>query len=90
MSKIGLFFEALNWKTIWFNFKYLPWKNAVKFPIIVSRHTRIRSLKGTLLIDALITPAMVKIGFDGVGIFDNKRSRSIWQNNGCVIIKGKL
>lgn len=89
MSKIGNLFEALNWKTVRFNFKYLPWKQAIKFPIVVSRYTRIRSLKGTLLIDALITPAMIKIGFDGAGIFNNKRSRSIWQNDGDIVFKGK-
>lgn len=89
MSKIGFFVEAVNWKTIWFNFKYLPWKQAIQFPIVVSRFTRIRSLQGTLLIDALVSPAMIKIGFDGVGIFDNKRSRSIWQNDGKVLFKGK-
>lgn len=89
MSKIADALECLNWKTLRFNFKYLPFRQAIKFPIVVSRHCRVRRLGGTVRIDSDIHTAMIHIGFDSVGIFDNKRSRSIWENSGTVIFKGR-
>ena len=32
---------------------------------------------------------MIRIGWDSVGIFDNKRSRSIWQVAGKVVFNGR-
>lgn len=78
-------------KSIYFCFKYLPFKTAVKLPILLSRHVYLYSMKGKIKIEsAQIKMGMIRIGYGGVGIFDRKYSRTIWQNNGgMVIFKGK-
>lgn len=63
-------------KTLRFNLKYFDFKTALKCPVWVSRHVRFRSLKGNVIVDNASTGA-VRLGFDTVGIFDNKRDRSI-------------
>lgn len=86
------------WKTLWdiccfntlyFNFKYLPFHLAIRLPIWVSRRVRIRKGKGEIIINGNVYTGMIRIGLDSVGIFDNKKSRSIWQVYGKVIFNGK-
>lgn len=81
--------DVLNLRTVYFNFKYLPFLQAVKFPILVSRRCRLRTVKGAIKIDAPIKFGMISIGRDSVGIFDNKKSRTIWNVAGTVIFEGK-
>lgn len=88
LSKLRSLFDICNVKTLYFNFKYLPFKQAVRFPIWVSRRMRIRKCQGTLRIAVPVKPGMIRLGMDCVGIFDNIRSRSIWQVQGDVIFKG--
>lgn len=76
-------------KTIRFNFGYLPFCHAVKIPIIVSRHLRIRRAGGCVVLPEKVSPGMIRLGFDSCGIFDNKRSRSIWEVAGKVVFNGK-
>lgn len=92
MKKINKIMDCLLGlpKSIYFCFKYLPFKMAVKLPILLSKNVYLFSVKGKVKIEAdIIKTGMVKIGFGEVGIFDKKYSRTIWQNNGLVIFKGK-
>lgn len=77
--------------TLRLNFYYYPIKLALQFPIIASRHLRIRSLRGKIT-HLRPTTASVILGFDTIGIFDNKKSRSIWQvsQDAEIIIKDKM
>lgn len=77
-------------KTIYFNFKYLPFKQAINLPILVSHRVAFKSLKGSIVIDNAQDKnfGVVKIGFGYVGIFDGNRSRSVWECNGKVIFRG--
>lgn len=88
LPRLCSLFDICNVKTLYFNFKYLPFRQAVRFPIWVSRRMRIRKSKGTLSIAAPIKCGMIRLGMDCVGIFDNIRSRSIWQVQGDIIFKG--
>lgn len=76
-------------KTIRVNFTQLPPPQALRFPILISRHTYLRSLKGKISIVGGISRAMIRIGFDTVGIFDYKKSRSILEIDGELIFKGR-
>lgn len=78
-------------KTLSVNFKCLPLKQAIKLPIIVSNHTYLRSLKGRITIDAPIKTGMILWGIGDVGIFDQKRSRSIIELgvDGKIVFNGK-
>lgn len=88
-AKIKLLRELSFWKTLRINFKYLPPLQALKLPILVSKHTRIRDMRGKLKIQSPIGTGMIRVGMDAVGIFDNKRSRAIWEIRGNIIFKGR-
>ena len=47
--------------TIHFNFKMLPFKKAIKLPIIFKRKTRFNNLKGQLIINGEISRGMIII-----------------------------
>ncbi|MEG2917983.1 MAG: hypothetical protein RR891_03730 [Clostridium sp.] len=77
-------------KTIFFNFKYLPFKQAIKFPVLISHRVWLMKTKGKITIETMdIKPAMIKIGFGEIGIFDAMRARSVWNVGGLIEFKGK-
>lgn len=75
--------------SIFFNFWYLPFNQAIKFPIIISYRMNLLNISGKVLIECQIKTAMIKIGFNEVAIFNWKYSRPIWENSGTIIFKGK-
>ncbi|GAB6676572.1 acyltransferase [Bacillus cereus] len=87
VRKLLLFILAIP-KTIYFNFSYFTLKEAIKFPILISHRVYLMSVKGKIILDTPIKPGMIRIGFGEVGIFDQHRSRSIWQVFGTVIFTG--
>ena len=89
MGRLSEILDVLNFKTLYFNFKYLPFRRAVRFPILISRHCRVRKAGGTAEILAPVHFGMIRFGMDGVGIFDNRRSRSIWQVEGKLVFEGR-
>lgn len=65
-------------KTLFFNFYYLPTRQALKFPIIVSHRTKFLGLGGKITIPENAKTAKIKLGFGIVQISDYKYSRFIW------------
>lgn len=89
LSKILLYLLSIP-KTVWFNFKYLKPKDALKFPFLVSKNVYLMDLRGSVNIEVDdLSFGMIKIGFGQVGIFDQNKSRSIWQVRGLVTFNGK-
>lgn len=78
----------INFKTIKFNFHYLPFKEAVKFPFYVSKYAHLRELKGSVIIDKKIKTFQIRLGVSDVGIFEEKDDRFIWQVSGKVVFRG--
>jgi acetyltransferase-like isoleucine patch superfamily enzyme len=77
-------------KTLRFNFHYLKFRDAIKLPVIVSRHVLINSLKGEVRIEGEVQPGRIRIGFQSVPVFDRFRSRTVWNiGGGAVIFKGR-
>lgn len=76
-------------KTIYFNFKYLKIRDAIKLPILVSSRVFMQNMNGKVIIDSHIKPGMIKIGFGKTGLFDYKKDRCIWSNEGTIVFKGK-
>lgn len=84
LLKISLF------KTLRFNFHYLRFREAVKLPVLISRHVLINSLKGRLIIRGPLRTGLVLIGFGSVPVFDRYKSRSVWNvGGGTVIFEGR-
>lgn len=77
-------------KTIYVNFKFLKFRDAVKFPILISHRTWLSELKGTIIINAPIRTGMIKIGLGDVRIFDRHKQRSIIQirEGGNIVFNG--
>jgi acetyltransferase-like isoleucine patch superfamily enzyme len=78
----------LNFKTIYFNFHYLPFDKAVRFPVLVSRNTKLRRVKGTIEITDPVRTGMIRIGTEEIGIYDRRHHRPVWENSGKVIFRG--
>lgn len=77
-------------KTLRMNFYYLPFREAIKIPIIVSRKVKIRLLKGAVNFNCRIETGLVKIGFDTLGTIDYKHNRAIWENDGTITFNGPV
>ena len=60
----------------------------MKLPFRISRHCSLVNLKGDIVIESELKPGMIQIGYGDVGVFDNKRERSVWNVRGKIIFKG--
>lgn len=70
-------------KTLLFNLRYFPIKEAIRLPVFVSHRVWLKELSGTVKISNVQTGAIL-IGFGDV-MFE---SRTIWQVSGTVEFKG--
>lgn len=76
-------------KSLYFNLKYFPLRTAVRFPVLVSQHVWLKRMGGRVVLKGEPTAGRVLLGFECVGIFDHKRSRSIWAVDGEVVFQGR-
>lgn len=72
-------------RIVYYNFRFLPFKQAVHFPIDVSTRTIIKN-NGRIVINAPLKRGMISIGFLGSDIFGLKRT--ILENKGTLQING--
>ncbi len=73
-------------KTLLFNFKNFPLKQALRFPVLVNRRTKIKSMSGEIVLPETIMFGLVKIGFSGSY---NLGGENYFENRGKIIINGK-
>lgn len=85
LHKLKLLLLAMP-KTLYFNFRYFPFWEAVKLPVIVSHRVALQCMQGEILIQAPIRPNMIRIGFHENPAFD-RRDRAVWYNKGKVIFE---
>jgi len=76
-------------KSIYVNFKLLPFRQAIYLPIIVSRKTKLISINGKVNLKR-IKLGIVRIGFTGADMIDYKYNRTILKINGILNINGKV
>lgn len=89
MRKVFLFLgQILSPKTLYFNFKYLPFHQAVKLPFFITIRTCLLETKGKVTIEGPVYPGMIRIGFSEVGVFDKRYNRAIWEVRGNVHFEG--
>lgn len=70
-------------KTLRFNLHYFGW-GGVRLPVIVARNYRLSRLGGRIELCRKGT-GLVRLGFSGVGIVDERSERGIWQQSGGVV-----
>lgn len=76
-------------KSLYLNLRMLPFKKAVKLPVLVRYNTLLLSCSGKITINGDGGFGHVKYGFGQVGCFDKKFERSIWQVSGNIVFGGR-
>ena len=87
IHKLILMIGALP-KTLWFNFRYLSFKEAIRLPIIISHRVAFQRMDGNIAISKPVRFGMIRIGFHENPAFDQSRIRAVWNNAGTVVFKG--
>lgn len=89
MKAIKEFFKCNIVKTLFFNFKMLPFRQAVRLPILFYGKVSVRSLKGKVTINHAIYPGMIRIGVKNKYV-DTQVPDSKWIVNGRIIFNGPI
>jgi acetyltransferase-like isoleucine patch superfamily enzyme len=89
MSNALKLLKRINLKSVRFNFKYFPFKTAIKFPVLISNNVFLHQMKGRVIINGPIKTALVQIGYGKIGVSDFKRSRAVWEVYGDVVFNGR-
>lgn len=99
LSNIVLYIQALI-PSLWFNFRYLPFKEAIKLPILIYKPHFLR-LSGKVIINAPnVYFGMIRLGFPTSALFPNNgitlkiEGRIIFRGrchigNDCYVVCGK-
>lgn len=74
-------------KTIYFNFHYLPIRQALKLPICIVYNAKTKIRGGKISIMSPLRPGMIRIGFHNVPICNPKDS-TILDINGKLVFQG--
>lgn len=75
-------------KSIYVNFRLLPFSQAIYLPIIVSHKTKLRALSGKVTLGKVKT-GIVRIGFGGTDMMDYRYERTILKITGSIHFSGK-
>lgn len=82
-------FFSINWaKTLWFNFKALPLKYAIRVPILISWNVKVRKV-GKISIDHPITPGMISVGVIKIDPWETNQDQIIFCNQGEISFGGR-
>lgn len=89
-ADISTFFWHINWlKTFYINLRALPLKQAIKLPILVAWNTKIINI-GKIIISRNLHTGMLSIGVKKIVAWETNDEKTIFNNNGTVIIGGKV
>ena len=74
-------------KTIWFNFRALPFRSAIKLPFVVGRRVKILDI-GEIRVKCEIEPAMFTLGVRYNAWETFKESQTVFKNEGTIELNG--
>ena len=90
LSFMKLFFWDINWiKTIWFNFKVLPFRLAIKMPIVISYNTKIKNTGEIILPDNAYF-GMFSIGVIKIATLEANDYKIVLNNQGTFKVGGLI
>ncbi len=75
-------------KSLVFNFRYLPLRQALRLPVLVSHRVALIHMGGRVHVPRGARTGTVLLGFGSVGAFDFRRERSVWQIDGDIVFEG--
>ena len=76
-------------KSIWINFKLLPFKQAIHLPILIYSKTIFRNLSGSVIYRGGVEPFVIRIGNDTC-YPATSRPQTIWDIRGTMILNGRI
>ena len=75
----------INWLySLYFNFHYLPFKQAIKLPIVLFKPKLLKCQGEVIIENEIVKPGMIQLGEFLVSLYPNKGI--VWQNHGGKII----
>ncbi len=79
-------------KSFLVSWHYFPLMEALRLPIMVRYNTCLLSVNGLIELNKAggVKMGTLSFGFGGVGIFDKKYERSIWEVNGTIKLSGRV
>ncbi len=88
IRKLYLFIRALP-KTLYFNFHYFSFKQAIRLPVLISHRVILHKTKGKVIAQSYRTGA-IRIGFNQHIFFSDHKLNSTWSvdEEGSVIFNG--
>lgn len=78
------------WRTLFINFYMLPFKQALKLPIILTRNVRFYNLSGSISFPEGVRFGMIRFGFMGEDTNVWKNDRALINIAGNIIFKGDV
>lgn len=88
INKLYLFLRAIP-KTIYFNFHYLPFRQALRFPILISHRVILKRTAGNIAINSSACHSgMIRIGFHENSAYDQRHNHAVWNVTGNVSFDG--
>lgn len=75
--------------SIWFCFHYLPWKQAIKLPVLFASKPILLKLKGKIIINGTISRGMILFGVHSDPAYEQISNRFIWSNEGECVFNGQ-
>ncbi len=82
-------FFQINWlKTLWFCFKALPFRQALRVPILLSWNVKVRHV-GRITIQQPVTPGMISIGVIKIDPWETNADQVIFSNEGHIRFGGR-
>ena len=85
MKQLLRYLPYLPW-TVWFNFRYLPLRQAVRLPILL-RKPRLLRCGGRIRIEGPVHTGMVRLGVFGVSVYPDRGIA--WECDGTVTFAGR-
>jgi acetyltransferase-like isoleucine patch superfamily enzyme len=90
MFKIIKLLQISFLKTIFLNFHFLKFRDAIKFPIICGRSVKLREMSGKIVFNQKITFGIFRIGIGNVGIFNPQTCKGNLQIIGTIVLRGTV
>lgn len=90
---MNIFKELLKiniYKTLYFNFKCLPFAQAVRFPFIIYRHVNIKSLSGKIVFTGSVHSGMAKVGNERLGTQVASTNKTVLGIDGTLVLNGSF
>ena len=87
-KKLSTLFGVNLLKTLYFNFHYLNFKQAIKLPILIYWRTRFHAVEGGIRLMAPAKTGMLRIGVHLLGTQDPRLSTTVWDVSGTLEVGG--